>query len=108
MASPIADFVVSMGTDGRIASRGAVSDALASNPRLAEALRREKAAIEQDAKEHKIEEEDEEDEAVAKSQEGKSGKLVVAEEIEEGHVSWAASTYDDLVRWEIVLIMCGW
>jgi hypothetical protein len=97
MASPIADFAVSMGTDGRIASQGVVSNVLASNPRLAEALRCEKEAIEQDARGHKIDEDDEGDEAVAKSQEGKSGKLVVAEEIEEGHVSWTASTYCHLV-----------
>ena len=79
MASPLADFVVSLGSNGQVVSEGSVSDALAKNSELAEELKHVEEAIELDK-----DEDAEQAEAVV---EDNSGKLVVAEEIEEGHVS---------------------
>ena len=87
MASPLADFVVSLGTDGRIASQGSVSDAIAKNKELAEEVKHEEKAIELDEEESPEESEETAEEANA------SGKLVLAEEIEEGHVSKDACEY---------------
>ncbi|KAI0068093.1 P-loop containing nucleoside triphosphate hydrolase protein, partial [Artomyces pyxidatus] len=83
MASPIADYVVSLGLDGKIASRGTVSDALAKDRTL-------QAEVAQEAKqiEHDKEELDPEELDVAVKQ--AEGKLIIAEEVDEGHVSWAA------------------
>ena len=83
MASPLADFVVSLGTDGRIATQGSVSDALKKNKALAEEVKHEEEAVELDETEDRVEGPAEE----------KKGKLVLAEEIEEGHVSREACKY---------------
>ncbi|TDL28857.1 P-loop containing nucleoside triphosphate hydrolase protein [Rickenella mellea] len=83
MASPIADFVVSMGRDGRVASRGTVEDALAKSKRLVKETAQENEAIE------KAEEDIDPKEPDAKAKKS-DGKLTVAEEIAEGHVSWNA------------------
>ena len=83
MASPLADFVISLGRDGRIASRGTVSDALKKDKTLAKELAEAARAIKDDEKKIDAEEPDE----VAKPTDG---KLILAEEIAEGHVSWDA------------------
>ncbi|KAJ7491024.1 P-loop containing nucleoside triphosphate hydrolase protein [Mycena latifolia] len=80
LTQPIAGFVVSMGYDGRILSQGSVSDALAKNLDLA-------LEIVDEAKNLALQEEVV-DGSLEKPQVG--GKLVVAEEIDIGHVSWAA------------------
>ncbi|KAJ6606134.1 hypothetical protein DFH09DRAFT_1119386 [Mycena vulgaris] len=79
LAQPIAGFVVSVGSDGRILSQGSISDALAKNRDLA-------LEVVEEAKTLTLEEE-----IVDGSLENlqASGKLVVAEEIAIGHVSWA-------------------
>ena len=92
MASPLADFVVSLGNDGQIVSEGSVSDALAKNSELAEEFKHEEEAIELD------EDESSEQPDTSLVAEDKSGTLVLAEEIEEGHVSGAACTYSLTVR----------
>lgn len=76
MASPLADYVVSLGMDGRVASHGSVSDAIASSPELVENIPDEEKKIDQEGPD-----------ATAKQTDG---KLIVAEEIAEGHVSWDA------------------
>lgn len=71
-----------MSTDGTIASKGTVSEALAKNKELAAEVAREKEAI------SKV---DEEVDAVPEPKlDSPDGKLTVAEDIAEGHVSWAA------------------
>ena len=82
MTSPISDFVVSLGSDGRILSQGTMSKALATS----KALTRELKAGELEL--HKAEEAV--DGEIPEVHEGKSGKLMVAEEVAEGHVSWPA------------------
>ncbi|KAH8986106.1 hypothetical protein EDB92DRAFT_2054957 [Lactarius akahatsu] len=48
MATPLADYVVSLGKDGRIASRGSVSDALKKDKTLAKELAESTRAIKDD------------------------------------------------------------
>lgn len=69
-----------MGTDGHVASQGSVSDALAVDSKLAEEVQHEEEALELD--------EHEEDVGGATGE--VQGKLIVAEEVEEGHVSKSA------------------
>ncbi|KAH9986083.1 hypothetical protein BJV74DRAFT_845474 [Russula compacta] len=83
MASPFADYVVSLGLDGRVVGRGSVSDAVTEDIGLAAELVKGVQAIENDEK--KIDQE--EPDATAKQADG---KLIMAEEIVEGHVSWGA------------------
>jgi hypothetical protein len=83
MTSPIADYVVSLGLDGRVASRGAVSDAVTKDKTFARKLVEEVQVIKD---EEKLIDQEEPD-ATAKQADG---KLIVAEEIAEGHVSWDA------------------
>ncbi|KAJ7141437.1 hypothetical protein C8R44DRAFT_763446 [Mycena epipterygia] len=80
MTSKIADFVVSMGLDGHVRSQGSISDALAKDEVLAKEVRQDEEILEVAEKEIDPEELKKE----------KDGKLIVAEEIELGHVSWSA------------------
>ena len=82
---PIADYVVSLGTDGRIASQGTLSSALAKDKKLAKEAA-EEAQVE-DKAEHTVDESEPVAESAAPK---KDGKLIVAEEISEGHVGWSA------------------
>ena len=81
MAGPISDFVVALGNDGRITSQGSVADALAHNKALVEELKRDRKAVELDETEEATE---------TQQTDNKKGKLIVAEEIAIGRVSWKA------------------
>ncbi|ETW87620.1 ABC transporter [Heterobasidion irregulare TC 32-1] len=83
MASPIAEYVVSLGLDGKVASRGSVLDALAHDNALSKEVSEEVVAIEKADTEIDSEEPD-------NANKKADGKLTVAEEIHEGHVSWEA------------------
>ncbi|KAI0076666.1 multidrug resistance-associated ABC transporter [Panus rudis PR-1116 ss-1] len=84
MTSPLAEFVVSMGPDGRILSQGTLSNALAKDKTLSAELAQDKKAIEKDEERSK-----DADPAQNKPKDGK-GKLIVEEEVEVGHVGWHA------------------
>jgi hypothetical protein len=81
MASPLADYVVSLGMDGRVASRGealdAVTEYISLSPKLATKVLDEEIKVDQE----------EGPDVTAKQADG---KLIVAEEVAEGHVSWDA------------------
>ena len=81
MAGSLADYVVSLSQDGRVASYDSVSDALRKDRILAKELSEVPRAIDDDDKEIDAEGPDE----VAKAADG---KLILAEEIVEGNVSW--------------------
>lgn len=81
MARPIAGFVVCMGVDGTIVSRGSISDVLLKDSALAEGVTQEQESI------TKVESEVDSPPPVESKTDG---KLILAEEIEEGHVSWPA------------------
>ncbi|KAI0832850.1 multidrug resistance-associated ABC transporter [Trametes gibbosa] len=86
MASPVAEFVVSLGTDGRIASQGTLSKVLAKDKKLSEELAEEREELKK--MENEVDQPAEPDEEVTLPK--GDGKLIVAEEIAEGHISWPA------------------
>jgi hypothetical protein len=88
MTSPIADFVVSLSSDGRVLSQGTMSKALAANKALTKGLKAEQSELRRA--------DETVDGEVPAVHEGKSGKLMVAEEIAEGHVSWSACEFPQL------------
>jgi hypothetical protein len=72
MTSSIADFVVSLGSDGHIRSQGTVSDALSKDSKLVKELKEEKEAIKQADKELNTDQLDEAaDEDLPKKTDGK-------------------------------------
>ena len=86
MASPLAEFVISL-ADGHIISQGSVSDALKKNDKLAEEYKHDEEAMQLDEAEEVIDSFD----SVGSAKPAvapKDGKIVVAEEIAFGHVSW--------------------
>ena len=84
MVSPIAEFVVDMGSDGRIISQGTLSNALAHDAKLLKELKQEQDEIEKASDEVDHDKPNDEDSKQA------AGKLVVEEETELGHVQWKA------------------
>ncbi|KAJ7745476.1 P-loop containing nucleoside triphosphate hydrolase protein [Mycena maculata] len=82
MTSKIAEFVVSLGLDGRVRSQGSIYDALAKDEVLAEEVSKDEEFLELTEKEI--------DTPLPADESKKDGKLIVAEEIEIGHVSWSA------------------
>ncbi|KAJ7667031.1 hypothetical protein B0H17DRAFT_1210523 [Mycena rosella] len=81
LASPIAHFVVTFGSDGRVKSRGSMSEVAQRSSKLAAQLRQDQKALDKTQQEIDIEA------PVAKPADG---KLILAEEIQEGHVGAAA------------------
>lgn len=84
MALPTAGYVVTLSSDGRVASHGPVQEVLDKDAELQKELEESEATDEKA---------DEVVDAKAEEQPKKKGdgKLVVAEEIAEGHVGWPAS-----------------
>lgn len=87
MVSPVADFVVAMGSDGRILSQGSLASALERDSELLKEITEERAEIE------KAEQEVTTLKPEAVEATKITGKLVVAEEMEDGHVGWTACEY---------------
>ena len=85
MVSPIADFVVDVGSYGRILSQGTLSKALAHDEQLQKEVQHEAEELQ------RAEEEIDGGKPEDVDAKATAGKLVVAEEIEEGHVGWRAS-----------------
>lgn len=84
MASPIADLVVSLGSDGKIHSHSTITSALEDDAALLSEF------VEQVKEEEKLDEVVDEPSAVSDKP---TGTLIVAEEIEVGHVRWPACAY---------------
>ncbi len=76
-----------MGPDGRILSQGSLSNALAKDETLLTEGATDGRAIEQ--ADGKIDESGQDAKVVKKS----AGKLVMSEEVSEGHVGWTACTF---------------
>ncbi|KAI0768822.1 multidrug resistance-associated ABC transporter [Trametes elegans] len=83
LVRPIADFVVALGSDGRIASQGSFGNALLEDQELLSEL-----ASEEDELKAAREEVDKPEVENAAEVSPEKGKLVVAEEITEGQVGW--------------------
>ncbi|OCH83833.1 P-loop containing nucleoside triphosphate hydrolase protein [Obba rivulosa] len=84
VASPIADFVVSLSMDGRIASQGSLDSALANNATLSREVQEEEEEVKE------AEQEVDEADLNAPAPKSTSGKLVVQEEIAVGHIGRTA------------------
>jgi len=84
MASSVAHYVVSLGSNGRIASQGSISEAIAQDVEFAAEVAKDQEVLEKEAE---VIDTPEEPKADAKKSDG---KLVMSEEIAEGHVSWPA------------------
>lgn len=105
MVVPIADFVVSLGSDGQILSQGTMSDALAKNSKLRQEIAKEKAFEEKAEQEEAFEafEGATPDQVVpAQKEEKKDGKLILEEETAEGHISWNSSEFFSIyIHWAL-------
>jgi hypothetical protein len=96
MVHPIASFVVAIGLDGRIASQGTLEQALATDAKLREEIVSEKNVISKgeevvDASAHG-----------SKEVKPAAKKLIVAEEVALGRVSWPACEYPLSVFYYII------
>lgn len=85
LTSPLAEFVLSMGPNGRVKSKGHPSEVLPKDPELAEELAADSDGGELDESDDEVQEEEAAD--------PKEGKLVIAEEIAVGSVSWNACKF---------------
>lgn len=87
LVSTVTDFVVSIGLDGRAISETSVKKAIAADSFLLSELKRDEEGIQKNS---------EEVDATATPERTipeAAGRLIVAEEKEEGLVNWSASTY---------------
>ncbi|KAG9020970.1 hypothetical protein FS837_007697, partial [Tulasnella sp. UAMH 9824] len=83
MLAPVADFIVSIGSDGRILSQGQASDALKKDPSLAAEAQEDQEIVEKREKVENLEGGD-------KPKGTKpAGQLTAAEDIVEGHVGFS-------------------
>lgn len=80
--------MVSLTIDGRIASHGSVEEILSGNVELLKQVEEETKEIEK--VEEVVDEEPAPKEEKEKEKKG-SGKLIMKEEVSEGHVSWSSS-----------------
>ncbi|KAL0950645.1 hypothetical protein HGRIS_007433 [Hohenbuehelia grisea] len=83
---PIADFIVSLGLDGRIASQGSAKEVITKDATLAHLLEEDEKALE------RAEESLDDPKSVAPGDgitpNNPDGKLIAKEEVELGHVGW--------------------
>ncbi|KAG8697036.1 hypothetical protein FRC09_008111, partial [Ceratobasidium sp. 395] len=87
MVSEVADFVISLSSDGRIASQGNIADALRLNSKLRAEVEKEKELEKKADEAVDNNQPAEEKETPAKKSDG---KLMIAEEIAEGRIRWPA------------------
>ncbi|KAG6885716.1 hypothetical protein C0993_010889 [Termitomyces sp. T159_Od127] len=105
MTRPIASYIVSLAIDGTIHTRGSISEALSHDSLSVEELIREENMT--------VKGETEVETAPLVEEIRSDGKLVVAEEIELGHISWAACkslcthVFPGLMMMEVKLYFLG-
>ena len=83
--------MVTLASDGTVSSRGAVSDVLAHDIDLAQEAERQAEELGR-AEQMDSKNMDSEGTTTADATQTKAGKLVVEEEVLEGHVSWSTRT----------------
>lgn len=86
MIRSLADFAVSIGTDGSVVAQGTILEVVGIDKSVSEELQRNEEEIEM--AEEVLDKADEP--ALPKS----GGKLIAAEEMEEGHISWESGMFD--------------
>jgi hypothetical protein len=83
MTHSLAEFAVSISTDGVVIAQGTVQEVLGADEAISKVVQEDKEMIEMATEE------------VDKPAAPKTdGKLIVAEELDEGHVSWKAGMLD--------------
>ncbi|KAF9072745.1 P-loop containing nucleoside triphosphate hydrolase protein [Rhodocollybia butyracea] len=82
LVSPVADFVVSVGLDGRAIGESSIKKAIANDSFLLAEFEKDEGAIRKYAEEV--------DTVTAPGENVPAGRLVVEEEKEEGHVNWSS------------------
>lgn len=87
LAGPIADFVVAMAPHGRIATQGSLARVLEDNYKLSKQMTEESKEIQE------VEKEIDAVDLGAADHKSNGGKLILDEEISEGHVSWSACEF---------------
>ncbi|KAF9243741.1 P-loop containing nucleoside triphosphate hydrolase protein [Melanogaster broomeanus] len=88
MASAVAQYVISLSSGGRIVNQGTISEAIATDKTFAAEIAKEQETLKKD--EETVDNAEPATEARDKAKDKADGKLVMAEEILEGHVSWQA------------------
>ncbi|KZT36414.1 P-loop containing nucleoside triphosphate hydrolase protein [Sistotremastrum suecicum HHB10207 ss-3] len=88
LCTPIADYVISLGPNGKIVSQGTVDEALKKNHALKAEIEAEKDALRREEEVEALEGSSDDVDTSEKS--AKAGKLIVAEEMAIGHVTWAS------------------
>jgi hypothetical protein len=86
LARPIAHFVVTFGANGRVKSQGSIAELTKPSGALASQIRKDQKALD------KVEQEVDTPAAPENPVSKADGKLIVAEEIQEGHVSTTAGS----------------
>ncbi|EED77418.1 predicted protein [Postia placenta Mad-698-R] len=92
LAGPIAQHIVSLGIDGRIASQGTLSNALEHDQMLAAEVAQDLELLE------KAGQNIHQDRSSGDDSKRAHGKLVVSEEISEGHLGWSSYTHKAAVK----------
>ncbi|KAF9243723.1 hypothetical protein BU15DRAFT_71850 [Melanogaster broomeanus] len=83
MASTVAQYVVSLNSNGRVISQGTLSEAIAHDDQLAAEMAKEQEILQQKGENSKSSQPSE-------MPDKGNGKLILSEEILAGHVSWSA------------------
>jgi ABC-type methionine transport system ATPase subunit len=91
LTAPLADFVVSLGPDGRVRAQGSVADVLARDAAFEQEMAHDREVLAEAATAPDAPGEPAAADAAAKP--ASDGKLIMKEEIAEGHVSWSAREY---------------
>ena len=87
MVGPHADFVVSLGSDGRVLAQGSFSDVLSHNTKL-------RQAVSDNMKQVKKADQEVDGDNPDEVKDASDGKLVVEEESGVGHLSWASCEFN--------------
>ncbi|KZT36419.1 hypothetical protein SISSUDRAFT_1049930 [Sistotremastrum suecicum HHB10207 ss-3] len=85
LCKPIADYVISLGRNGKIVSQGTVDEALKKNTSLKADVEAEEAAMQREEEVEALEGSDD-----SSTKKPEAGKLIVEEEMAIGHVTWAS------------------
>jgi len=83
LAGPIAKFIVSV-KDGQVVPQGSIEDAMENDSDIAAKVKEDEAKVDRAGDEVNPET------ALNNGADSNAGKLIVAEDTEEGHVSWSS------------------
>ncbi|KZT36273.1 P-loop containing nucleoside triphosphate hydrolase protein [Sistotremastrum suecicum HHB10207 ss-3] len=88
LCQPIADYVISLGRDGKVVTQGTVDEALKKNVSLQEEVKAEADAMKRVEEVQAVE--GLKDSPDTEGDDSRKGKLIAAEDMAVGHVTWAS------------------